>query len=158
MHAKAILDAQGYGPKTADLLSVTPDARLMDVARMFKENRIGFALVRADSGDGWLGTVSERDIIHALADLQDASAMTAKTVRDALTPNMVTCAPDDALDTLRELMTERRTRHIVVTDTGDASGAVQGLVSIGDLIKHQLAKSRVETEAMRDYVSGVGYQ
>lgn len=162
MQAKIILESKGINVHgDADdngVVAVAPDARVVDVARMFKENRIGFALVRADSGDGWLGTVSERDIVQALASLSHGPSVIDQPVRDILTQNMVTCAPDDALDTIRELMTERRTRHVVVTADGLEKSKVLGLVSIGDLIKHQLEQSRVETAAMRDYVTGVGYQ
>ena len=155
MQAKALLESKDTSGEGGNVVTVTPDARVSDVARMFKESRIGFALVCTDSGKGWMGTVSERDIVQGLASSSDVGE---KPVRDVLTPNMVTCGPEDALDTIREIMTEKRTRHVVVTTNGLDQGQVLGIVSIGDLVKHQLEQSRVETAAMRDYVTGVGYQ
>ena len=65
-------------------------------------------------------------------------------------------APGDVqetVDALMRTMTDQRTRHVLVMD-GDA---LLGVVSIGDLIKSQIVEARLETEAMREYVNGVGY-
>lgn len=147
MQAKNILETKG-----SNVVTVMPEARVADVARMFMDNRIGFALVKATDGSGFLGTVSERDIIHGLA--QSDGAVAVQPVTDVLTANVVTCEPDTTVESMMETMTEKRTRHILVMD----DNSLLGIVSIGDLIKSQTHQYRHEAESMRQYVSGVGYQ
>lgn len=145
MFVKSILDNKG-----PELITVSPGDALRKVARLFRSERIGFALV--DNGNkSLIGTVSERDIVQAMAEYGDLSGL---PVADVMTTNVVVCEPEDTLETVRELMTERRTRHVVVIDMGRPVG----IVSIGDLIKHSLSECRVDSVQMRDYITGVGYQ
>lgn len=146
MHAKAILQSKG-----SNVVTVTPEARIDDVARLFKKNRIGFALVRPATGDGFIGTVSERDIIQGLA--TSGAGVAALPVSRVMTANVVTCAPDASVETMMELMTDKRTRHLVVMD----GETLMGLVSIGDVIKSQITHYQHEAQTMREYVNGVGY-
>lgn len=146
MQARTILETKG-----SDVVTVAPDARVADVARLFKENRIGFALVKGSDGGGFLGTVSERDIIHGLA-LSDGGVAT-QPVTAVLTANVVTCEPDTTVESMMETMTDKRTRHLLVMDGNE----LMGIVSIGDVIKSQIHHYQREAETMRDYVNGVGY-
>ena len=146
MHARTILERKG-----SDVVTVTPEAKVGDVARLFKQNRIGFALVRAAGGTGYIGTISERDIVQGLAN--SGNAVASQPVSAVLTANVVTCDPDTTVETMMETMTDKRTRHIVVMDGDD----LMGVVSIGDLIKSQISHYRTEAERMREYVNGVGY-
>ena len=62
---------------------------------------------------------------------------------------VVTCLETDTLDELMAMMTARRFRHLpVVTD-----GALVGIVSIGDVVKHHVAEVEMEATAMRDYIT-----
>jgi len=145
MFIKSILKTKG-----PDLISVSPQDSVRDVARLFKRERIGFALVNSAEGDT-LGSISERDIVQALAasgDLQQVSSA------DIMTRNIVTCDIDDTIDSVRELMTHQRTRHVLVMN----AKAMAGIVSIGDIIKHSLDVCKVDTSMMRDYIGGQGYQ
>ena len=46
------------------------------------------------------------------------------------------------------VMTQRRIRHLPVVE----DGAIRGIVSIGDLVKHRMELIEAEAEAMRDYI------
>ncbi|WP_294326455.1 CBS domain-containing protein, partial [uncultured Sphingomonas sp.] len=46
------------------------------------------------------------------------------------------------------VMTHRRIRHLPVVD----DGALIGIVSIGDLVKHRIDRIEAEAAAMRDYI------
>lgn len=146
MQARNILEAKG-----SDVVTVTPEARVGDVARLFKENRIGFALVHKAEGNGLVGTISERDIIHGLAATNGAVA--EQPISTVLTANIVTCDPETSVESMMETMTEKRTRHLIVMDGNE----LMGIISIGDLIKSQISLYRNEAENMREYVNGVGY-
>jgi len=144
MFVKAILDE-----KDQALITVTPINSLHEVAGLFKREQIGFALVK-DQEEQMIGTISERDIIHALSKKEDLSGV---KVSDVLTVNIVMCDIGDTLEKVREIMTNKRTRHVLVMDAGNLAG----VVSIGDLIKHSLDQCKIDTVEMVDYISGNGY-
>lgn len=145
MFVKSILDQ-----KTPDLISVSPVDTIKKIAALFKRKGIGFALVK--SGDNALiGTISERDIIHALATNGEVAGL---PVAEIMTTNIVKCHIDDPLESVRQSMTNQRTRHVLAMD---GSRAV-GIVSIGDLIKHSLDECRIDSGQMMEYINGQGYQ
>ena len=144
MFIKSILEAKG-----PDLIAVSPGDSVNKVAKLFKSERIGFALVNGD-GQNTLGSVSERDIVQAMAAHDGIGDL---PVADIMTTNVVTCDIEDTIDAVRELMTDKRSRHVVVMD----GGVQAGIVSIGDLIKHSLSECKVDTTMMRNYITGQGY-
>jgi len=145
MYIKTILEAKG-----PEMITVSPGDGVRTVAQLFKREHIGFALVENEAGT-LVGTVSERDIVQAMAHHGDVTGM---SVADVMTTNVVTCDLEDSIDTVRELMTEKRTRHVLVMNGGQP----EGIVSIGDLIKHSLSECRVDTSMLREYINGQGYQ
>ncbi len=66
---------------------------------------------------------------------------------------IVTCTSDDYLGKVMALMTEKRTRHVLVMD--GETGA--GIVSIGDVVKHRLDEAIKDEESMLEYIQGTGY-
>lgn len=145
MYIKTILNEKG-----AELISVAPEDSVHAVAKLFKKERIGFALVR-NGLQTTVGSISERDIIQAYAERGDLREL---SVADIMTTNIVTCDIDDTIEVVRDLMTNNRTRHVVVMD----GYALAGIASIGDIIKHSLNECKVDTGQMRDYITGHGYQ
>lgn len=139
MHIKTILSKKGQ-----NITSVPPDASVYAVAKLFMDKRIGFALVR-NGHQTTVGSISERDIIRALAERRDLSAL---PVADIMSTDIVTCDIDDAIDWVRDLMTSRRTRHVVVKD----GYAFVGIASIGDIVKHCLTKCNGNISHIHDYV------
>lgn len=144
MFIKSILDSKG-----PDLITVSPGDDVRKVAKLFKAECIGFALVM-NGNHNLVGTISERDIVQAIAAKGEVIGL---PVADIMTTNIVTCDIEDTADTVRELMTERRSRHVVVMQEKDLSG----IVSIGDLTKHSLEECRVDVGQMRDYITGQDY-
>ena len=70
-------------------------------------------------------------------------------VSQNMTRRVVTCQETDTLDELMAMMTARRFRHLpVVTD-----GALVGIISIGDVVKHHVAEIEMEATAMREYIA-----
>ena len=145
MIVKNILDSKASGVVTADA-----NALVVDVARIFKKMGIGFVAV-VENGKT-IGTVSERDIVQTLVK-NDGNVSTIK-VRDIATSNIITCKPNALTTELSDLMTNKRTRHVLVMDEDN----LVGVVSIGDLVKHNLDECQVDSGAMREYISGQGYQ
>jgi CBS domain-containing protein len=130
--------------KGADVLSVAPDARVVEVAALLATHRIGAVPVM--QGGAVLGLFSERDVIRALADGGAATLDTA--VSTAMTAPAVTVAPGDSVLGALSLMTRRRIRHLPVVE----DGRVVGIVSIGDLVKYRIDRIEADAAAMRAYI------
>lgn len=145
MYAKDVLDSKNGG-----IISVKPDETLQEVLRTFARMKIGFAIVR-DMQDGISGTISERDICHAMSEMGEEACGTKAS--QIMTQSVVSCKPDDVLPKIMALMTAHRTRHVLVMD----GETLRGIVSIGDVVKHRLDESLRVEESMRDYIEGTGY-
>lgn len=138
MKVEAILRGKGNR-----VVSVRPDLPVISVAQRLKTERIGAVVVSADDRRV-LGMLSERDIVHALA-TQGERAM-GLVAADLMTRTVITCAPDDTVGHLMQVMTQRRIRHLPVL----RDGVLVGLVSIGDVVKNRIEESEMETRVLRD--------
>ena len=94
------------------------------------------------------GIISERDIVRALA--RERGGALARTAADLMTAEVVTCSPDATIEQLMAEMTERRFRHVPVTE----EGRLIGIVSIGDVVNARVHNLEVTTERLTNYISG----
>jgi CBS domain-containing protein len=141
MNVASILRQKGRAVTTA-----SPSAPLLEIANKLAQKRIG-AIVVVGAGGEVVGIVSERDIIRMIG--SEGPACLSRPVSESMTRAVVSCHEDDTLDELMSLMTERRFRHLpVVTD-----GALVGIISIGDVVKHHVAEVEMEATAMREYIT-----
>ena len=141
MNVSAILKQKGRGITTA-----RPTVTLMEVANKLAAKRIG-AIVIVGAGGEVAGIISERDIIRALS--MHGPDCLGLPVSQSMTKKVVTCQETDALHELMAMMTERRFRHLpVVTD-----GALVGIVSIGDVVKHYVVEMQTEATAIREFIA-----
>jgi len=145
MHVCQILKS-----KSPELISVTPDEPMVEVLRLFRDNNIGFVVVSRSPGE-CLGTLSERDCCNAVAEYGTEAPI--MRVADIMNRSVVTCSTQDLLPFVMSLMTDRRTRHVLVMD-GDAS---VGVVSIGDVVKHRLDEALRNEQALHEYIAGTAH-
>jgi CBS domain-containing protein len=142
MQVRHILHGKGR-----DVVAVTVKATICDAAKLLTEKRIG-ALVVRDDGGALIGIISERDLVRAIA--QGGAAAFAEPVGDHMTPDPETCTEADTVESLMEVMTRGRFRHIPVLDN---EMRLCGMVSIGDVVKTRIAETVSEAAALRDYIS-----
>jgi CBS domain-containing protein len=93
------------------------------------------------------GIVSERDVVRALA---EGPEMLSEPVSSIMTARVFTAPPEAHVDELLHLMTDKRVRHIPVTD---ADGLLIGIVSIGDVVKTHMEELERERAALVDYIT-----
>ncbi|HKA02983.1 MAG TPA: CBS domain-containing protein [Acidimicrobiales bacterium] len=125
--------------------TVTPAATVAEVLSGLAEHAIG-ALIVTEDAKRIVGIVSERDIARALH--RDGPAALTRSVTDVMTADVRTCGPDDTVDSLMALMTERRIRHVPVV----VEGELVGIVSIGDVVKHRVHELEHENSALVEYI------
>lgn len=140
MTVSSILAAKG-----GDVITIQPTATLGAAAALLTKRRIG-ALVVLGAGDRVAGILSERDIVHALAE-RGLQALD-EPLSQSMTRDVATCGPEETINSLMERMTKGKFRHMPVVE----SGRLSGIVSIGDIVKQRLDDMERESEAMRDYI------
>lgn len=132
--------------KGHQVVTVAPDQTLASVAAILTEHRIGAAPVVNAAGD-LVGIISERDLVRGIAE-RGSDAMSMRNDQ-LMTRDLATCAPDDLVVRLMEVMTNRRIRHLPVMQ----GGRLAGIVSIGDVVKQRLAEAQFELDELRRYIS-----
>jgi CBS domain-containing protein len=135
------------GVKGSDVATVRQQSSLAEAAAQLRDLGIG-ALVVSDDGTHIDGIVSERDVVRALA-AHGAGAL-GRTVASVMSADVVTCCADDSVDQLMASMTERRIRHLPVVAGG---GELQGIISIGDVVKARLGQLENENQALTEYIT-----
>jgi CBS domain-containing protein len=128
------------------VVTVGPEQTVASVARILTQNRIGAAPVTEQPGR-LAGIISERDIIRGISEHGD-SALTLPAA-SLMTREVRTCSPTDAIVELMEVMTNQRIRHLPVLQ----DGSLQGIISIGDVVKQRLAEAQFELDELRRYIS-----
>jgi CBS domain-containing protein len=141
MQAKDIL-----GLKGSEVTKISRSATLNEAIASLAQHKIG-ALLVVDGDDKPCGIISERDIVRVLAGAP--TGFRQHKVEEAMTADLITCAPKDSVDTLMDLMTERRIRHLPVME----GGSLRGLLSIGDVVKHRMREVCEEADALKSYIS-----
>lgn len=134
--------------KGTQVVTVAPDTDVRQLLNVLAENGIGAVVVSAD-GSTVEGIASERDIVRALAERGDA--VLNEPVTAIATREVRTAEPGTQLDELMRIMTEHRIRHVPVL----VDGALQGIVSIGDVVKNRIDELEMERSALSNYIAGV---
>jgi CBS domain-containing protein len=134
--------------KGSTVATIEPGASLADAASSLRSHGIGALIVSVD-GDTIDGILSERDVVRSL-DAHGSSAL-GRVVSTAMSKDVVTCAPGDTVDQLMAMMSDRRFRHLPVTDE---DGSLVGIISIGDVVKARLGQLESENDQLYDYIQG----
>ena len=131
--------------KPVGVVSIRPDAMVLDAIRLMAEHGIGSVLVMR--GSALLGIASERDYTRKVALKGRASATTP--VQDIMSSPVKTVSPDATIHDCMQMMTDSRVRHLAVID----GERVVGVVSIGDLVKALLELQKNEIAQLQQYIS-----
>jgi len=142
MNVEAILRNKGR-----NVITVAPDTTVTAAVALLRRHGIG-ALVVSRDGRAVDGILSERDIVHALA--EHAGAALDFEVARLMSRRVITGRPEDSIAEMMARMTERRIRHIPVVE----GSALAGIVSIGDVVKSRLDEVESEASSMREFIAG----
>jgi CBS domain-containing protein len=141
MTVKAILEKKGR-----DVVTISPQSRIVDAVRALAEHRIG-AVVVTETDERIAGILSERDVVRVLAQ-QGPSAMEAP-VSSAMTSRVKSCGETMTVHQVMEIMTQGRFRHLPV----EREGRLVGIVSIGDVVKQRIEDVEREADEIKHYIA-----
>jgi CBS domain-containing protein len=131
--------------KGVEVETIAPSATIADAARVLAVRHIG-ALVVSTDGSEIEGILSERDIVRLVA--EEGATSLDEPVSRAMTAEVRTCARTDPIEDLMAVMTDHRIRHLPVS-TG---GRLDGIVSIGDVVKHRVEHLEAERQQLTQYI------
>lgn len=137
---KQILDEKGN-----DVWSVTPDDAIFNALELMAEKNIGAVLVM--EGRSLVGIFSERDYARRVVLLGRGSRDTP--VREAMTSVVYAVPPDYTVERCMALMTDKRIRHLPVI----REETVEGVVSIGDVVKAVMIQQANTIQHLEDYIT-----
>lgn len=126
---------------TTAVVTVSPEAMLIDAARLMRDTDIG-PLPVSERGR-ILGVLTDRDItVRAVA---NGRSPQSTRVSEVMTPEVVSCLETDDVRRAAEIMQSAQLRRLVVVSS---DGRLAGIVSLGDLALHtgdeQLAGETLE--------------
>jgi CBS domain-containing protein len=128
--------------KGGEVFTVSPTQSLKVAAEKMAAHGVA-ALFIVDER-GLRGLISEREIIHMIAD-QGEWAL-GIPVGQVMLKSPPTVEPTDSLRHAMQVMTRGRARHLAVVDGAE----VVGVVSIGDVVKSRLEDLETEANVLRD--------
>ncbi|MBX9450379.1 MAG: CBS domain-containing protein [Neoaquamicrobium sediminum] len=141
MTVRLILEEKGR-----DVVTLEPGATLAQAAQLLGARRIGAVVVTA--GDRKIrGILSERDIVRAVGEL--GTEALSLTVDKAMTAKVSTCREANTVNEVMEIMTRGRFRHLPV----EKDGQLDGIISIGDVVKLRIEEVEREAEQIREYIA-----
>jgi CBS domain-containing protein len=129
------------------VVTIAPGETVGAAAKILSGRKIG-ALVVSSDGSQVAGILSERDIVRAIG--SGGPGCLADQVDSLMTSKIISATSDETVDSVLVKMTDGRFRHMPVMD----GNAMIGLISIGDVVKAQLAELSMEKEALEGMIKG----
>ena len=123
--------------------SVSPDTPISEAASLMKEEDVGLVPVvervgGAETRGRLVGVITDRDItVRHVAEGRSNDA----PVSDVMSGGVLTCGPDDSVDTAMELMGQEQVRRIPIVDE---RGALVGVLAQADLARMAGNERKVE--------------
>ena len=133
--------------KGTDIWTIDAREPVLAAIRMMAERGVG-ALPVLDEGR-LAGIVSERDYARKVILLGRASADTP--VLQIMSAPVITVGPDDPVRRCMRIMTDKRIRHLPVVDS---SGAMLGVISIGDLVSAVIEEQQETIQQLEKFIAG----
>lgn len=129
MKVSNLLDAKG-----SDVMTITAATLASEAARSLAINGIG-ALVVAEAEGAIEGIFSERDIVRGVAKF--GAEFLDMPISQTMSSSVITCAPENSVNDVMELMTAHQIRHLPVIDGEE----LIGVISIVDVVHALLARA-----------------
>lgn len=138
---KQVLVKKGH-----DIYSTDPSVSVIDAVKVMAEKKVGALLVL--EGGKLKGIISEQDYTRkVILTCLDADQM---CVGDIMTTQIIVTKPDQPIQEVMAIMTDRRIRHLPVMQDGE----LVGLISIGNLVKEVISEQQFIIAQLENYIQG----
>jgi CBS domain-containing protein len=132
--------------KGHNIWHTTPDALVIDALKLMAEREVGSLLVLEEGK--LVGIISERDYARKVI-LKGKSSLDTP-VRQIMTENVIWVRPENTIEECMGLMTDKHIRHLPVL----VDDRVIGVVSIGDVVKAEIAEKNFLIKQLENYITG----
>ena len=139
--ASDVLREKGTG-----VVSLEPSTPMLAAMGAMAGPDIGSVLVV--EGGRARGILTERDVLRCAA--KDPLTFHRCAVGELMTGDLVVCAPESTAGEMMAVMTRNRFRHLPVI----RDGALEGIVTLRDLVQAYLRAASTENRHLRDRISG----
>jgi CBS domain-containing protein len=126
------------------IISVPPDATVLESINIMADNNVGALLVMQDGKIA--GIISERDIVRKVDRLGKTSATTK--VSDIMTEKVLYVNASQPIQECMALMTEKRIRHLPVFENDQ----LIGVISIGDVLRNAIDEREFIISQLEQYI------
>ncbi len=131
------------------VVMVEESATVIEAARTMDDAHVGAILV-VDTSGAPRGIFTERDLMTRVVVPGRDPAKTP--LFEVMTRDMFTVGPDRPIEAVRRDLQERHIRHVPIL----SEGRVLGLLSLRDLLRHDLDALADEVEHLTEYIQGPG--
>ena len=118
---------------------------IKEASKRLHEKKIGCMPV-IDRNKDIVGIISERDLSQLIYTEKFNINLPVEKI---MTKNLVTCDLNTSVTELMDSMTEKKIRHILIME----DKKLLGIVSIGDVVNHLIAKIKEENKNLKDYIN-----
>jgi CBS domain-containing protein len=132
--------------KGTHVWTIPPHATVYEALQLMADRDIG-ALAVSDRGTV-VGIFSERDYARKI--ILHGKSSKETEVAEVMTFPPIAVSPEQRVDDCMRLMTNKRTRHVLVMDGGE----LVGIVSIGDLVNWTISAQQEAIGQLSSYIAG----
>jgi len=130
--------------KGAKIVSIGASETVYKALELMAQENVGALLVTED--DKIVGIMSERDYARKVI-LEGRSSLETE-VQKIMTRKVLYITPDKSVEEGLALMSDKRCRHLPVME----SGTLIGMISIGDLVKANVAEKEFLIKQLENYI------
>jgi len=131
--------------KGPEVITIRPEETLYDALTVLVHHQIGSLVVTSPLGKV-VGIITERDLLRAC--VTHGERLKEVPVQEVMTTHLIIGVPDDNVGYVMGIMTKNRIRHLPIIE----GQRLEGLISIGDVVKAQLEETEFENRYLKDYI------
>ena len=109
-----------------DIISGNTDSSIKDIAKMMKENNIGFIPIK--DKDNYVGVITDRDICLAVPTIKSVN----DEVKPYITNNIECVSASSTIDEALKIMSDKKIKRLLVKEKDN----IVGILSLSDILNY----------------------
>lgn len=131
--------------KGLEVIAIDSTVTVDQAVKKMVERNIGAILIMREGE--FVGVFTERDVLKSWT---NHGSLDKVAIKDVMSKDILVASPNDDLEYVMTVMTNKRIRHMPVID----HGKMVGLVSIRDVVKYHIGNLQAEVHYLKDYMFG----